>query len=163
MILLGAVVAISGVFSAFLVNDAICLVLAPLVLDLTARAWAASRCPICWPWRWPRMSGSTATITGNPQNIMIGSFSQIPYASFAAGAGAGRAGGLIITVRLDRAAASRRVLPSAASLAAPQPDFRVNRALVIRALLATVGRDRAVLRRAARRPRRRSSSAACCC
>ena len=28
--------------------------------------------------------GSTATITGNPQNIMIGSFSQIPYARFAA-------------------------------------------------------------------------------
>src|SRR5580700_1170507 len=31
LILLGAIVAISGVFSAFLVNDAICLVLAPLV------------------------------------------------------------------------------------------------------------------------------------
>src|SRR3979490_823121 len=35
LILLGAVVATSGVLSAFLVNDAICLVLAPLVLELT--------------------------------------------------------------------------------------------------------------------------------
>src|SRR6266446_6761745 len=35
LILLGALVATSGVFSAFLVNDAICLVLAPLVLELT--------------------------------------------------------------------------------------------------------------------------------
>jgi Na+/H+ antiporter NhaD/arsenite permease-like protein len=35
LILLGAVVATSGIFSAFLVNDAICLVLAPLVLELT--------------------------------------------------------------------------------------------------------------------------------
>ena len=35
LILLGTVVATSGVFSAFLVNDAICLVLTPLVLELT--------------------------------------------------------------------------------------------------------------------------------
>ena len=35
LLLLGAIVAASGVFSAFLVNDAICLVLAPLVLELT--------------------------------------------------------------------------------------------------------------------------------
>ena len=35
LILLGAAVATSGVFSSFLVNDAICLVLAPLVLELT--------------------------------------------------------------------------------------------------------------------------------
>src|SRR3984893_6620124 len=34
-ILLAAVVVVSGVFSAFLVNDAICLVLTPLVLELT--------------------------------------------------------------------------------------------------------------------------------
>src|SRR5712671_245743 len=33
--LLAAVTAVAGVFSAFLVNDAICLVLAPLVLELT--------------------------------------------------------------------------------------------------------------------------------
>ena len=37
MILLCAVTATSGMFSAFLVNDAICLVLAPLVLELTLR------------------------------------------------------------------------------------------------------------------------------
>jgi hypothetical protein len=36
--------------------------------------------------------GSTATITGNPQNIMIGSFSHIPYTKFSLASGAGRAG-----------------------------------------------------------------------
>jgi Na+/H+ antiporter NhaD/arsenite permease-like protein len=49
LILLGAIVAISRVFSAFLVNDAICLVLAPLVLELTL---ALGR----WPWQWRQMS-----------------------------------------------------------------------------------------------------------
>ena len=33
IVLLAAIVAVSGFFSAFLVNDAICLVLTPLVLD----------------------------------------------------------------------------------------------------------------------------------
>src|SRR5580698_153140 len=37
LVLLCAITATSGIFSAFLVNDAICLVLAPLVLDLTLR------------------------------------------------------------------------------------------------------------------------------
>src|SRR3979490_1587950 len=37
LILLGAVTMTSGVFSAFLVNDAICLVLAPLVLNCAQR------------------------------------------------------------------------------------------------------------------------------
>jgi Na+/H+ antiporter NhaD/arsenite permease-like protein len=53
LILLGAIVAISRVFSAFLVNDAICLVLAPLVLELTL---ALGRRPVHWPWQWRQMS-----------------------------------------------------------------------------------------------------------
>ena len=83
LVLLGAIVAISGVFSAFLVNDAICLVLAPLVLELTL---AMGRNPVPYLLAVAMASnvGSTATITGNPQNIMIGSFSHIPYAKFAA-------------------------------------------------------------------------------
>ena len=77
LILLAAIVATSGVFSAFLVNDAICLVLAPLVLELTL---ALGRQPVPYLLAVAMASnvGSTATITGNPQNIMIGSFSHIP-------------------------------------------------------------------------------------
>ena len=65
LILLGAVVATSGVFSAFLVNDAICLVLAPLVLELTL---ALGRQPVPYLLAVAMASnvGSTATITGNP-------------------------------------------------------------------------------------------------
>ena len=44
--------------------------------------------------------GSIATITGNPQNMMIGSFSHIAYGDFAAGAGAGGAVGLMVMVVL---------------------------------------------------------------
>ncbi|MGH7037137.1 MAG: anion transporter [Stellaceae bacterium] len=83
LLLLLAVVATSGLFSAFLVNDAICLVLTPLVLDLVARL---KRNPVPYLLAIAMASniGSTATITGNPQNILIGGFSKIPYIAFAA-------------------------------------------------------------------------------
>jgi Na+/H+ antiporter NhaD/arsenite permease-like protein len=82
LLLLASIVAVSGVFSAFFVNDTMCLVMAPLVLEITARL---GRNPVPYLLAVAMASnvGSTATITGNPQNMMIGSFSRIPYAHFA--------------------------------------------------------------------------------
>jgi Na+/H+ antiporter NhaD/arsenite permease-like protein len=97
--LLAAIVAIAGVFSAFLVNDAVCLVLAPLVIELTL---ALRRNPVPYLLAVAMASniGSTATITGNPQNMMIGSFSHIPYANFAAALAPVALFGLLLTVVL---------------------------------------------------------------
>ena len=75
-ILLCAITATSGIFSAFLVNDAICLVLAPLVLELTQRM-RRQPMPYLLAVAMASNVGSTATITGNPQNMLIGSFSHI--------------------------------------------------------------------------------------
>jgi Na+/H+ antiporter NhaD/arsenite permease-like protein len=135
-ILLGAVVATSGVFSAFLVNDAICLVLAPLVLDLTL---ALGRRPVPYLLAVAMASnvGSTATITGNPQNIMIGSFSHIPYADFALALGPVALVGLMLTVALI-ALFHHAEFGGSTYLKAPHREVDVNRALVIRALLATL-------------------------
>ena len=136
LILLGAVVATSGIFSAFLVNDAICLVLAPLVLELTL---ALGRRPVPYLLAVAMASnvGSTATITGNPQNIMIGSFSHIPYTKFALALGPIALLGLIITWALI-ALFHRTEFAGAAFLEAPRPKVDANRVLVIRALLATL-------------------------
>jgi Na+/H+ antiporter NhaD/arsenite permease-like protein len=71
------------VLSAFLVNDAICLVLTPLVLDLVTRL-RRNPAPYLLAIAMASNIGSTATITGNPQNMIIGSLSHIPYAAFAA-------------------------------------------------------------------------------
>src|SRR4030081_3891564 len=136
LILLGAVVATSGVFSAFLVNDAICLVLAPLVLELTL---ALGRRPVPYLLAVAMASnvGSTATITGNPQNIMIGSFSHIPCTTFAFALGPVALIGLIITGALI-ALFHRAEFAGAARLEAPRPIVDANRVLVFRALLATL-------------------------
>ena len=135
VILLGAVVATAGIFSAFLVNDAICLVLAPLVLELTV---AMGRRPLPYLLAVAMASnvGSAATITGNPQNIMIGSFSHIPYGPFALALGPVALAGLVVTVLLV-ALFHRAEFAGGARLQAPLPDIRVNRVLAVRALLAT--------------------------
>jgi Na+/H+ antiporter NhaD/arsenite permease-like protein len=136
LILLGAVVVTSGVFSAFLVNDAICLVLAPLVLELTL---ALGRRPVPYLLAVAMASniGSTATITGNPQNIMIGSFSQIPYTKFALALGPVALVGLIITVVLI-ALFHRAEFADTTHLKAPRLKVKAHRVLMIRAMLATL-------------------------
>ncbi len=136
LILLCVVVATSGIFSAFLVNDAICLVLGPLVLELTL---ALGRRPVPYLLAVAMASnvGSTATITGNPQNIMIGSFSHISYTSFALALGPIALLGLIVTVVLI-ALFHRAEFADNERLEAPVPKVRLNRVLVIRALLATL-------------------------
>jgi Na+/H+ antiporter NhaD/arsenite permease-like protein len=79
--LLPAVVFISGLMSAFFVNDIICLAMVPLVLTITRRMGIR-------PERYllavatASNIGSVATITGNPQNMLIGSFSGIGYLHF---------------------------------------------------------------------------------
>ncbi len=134
-ILLGAVVGTSGVFSAFLVNDAICLVLAPLVLELT-RAMGRRPMPYLLAVAMASNVGSTATITGNPQNIMIGSFSHIPYATFALTLGPVALIGLVITGAIV-ALFHRDEFASGGRIEAPRPKVAVHRALMIRAVLAT--------------------------
>jgi Na+/H+ antiporter NhaD/arsenite permease-like protein len=82
-VLLAAIVVVAGSLSAFLVNDTICLVMTPLVLELIFRL---KRNPIPYLLAIAMASniGSTATITGNPQNMIIGSLSHIHYGVFAA-------------------------------------------------------------------------------
>jgi Na+/H+ antiporter NhaD/arsenite permease-like protein len=99
LVLLVAVVLVAGSFSAFLVNDTICLVMTPLVLDIVTRL---KRDPVPYLLAIAMASniGSTATITGNPQNMIIGSLSHIPYGTFAAALWPVAAAGLMLTALL---------------------------------------------------------------
>jgi Na+/H+ antiporter NhaD/arsenite permease-like protein len=134
VVLLGAIVVVTGAFSAFLVNDAICLVMAPLVLEITL---GLGRNPVPYLLAVAMASnvGSTATITGNPQNMMIGSFSQIPYTRFAAALAPVALIGLVLTVAL--LALLHRGELHGAGLRPRLPRVKVNRMLVARSLVAT--------------------------
>jgi Na+/H+ antiporter NhaD/arsenite permease-like protein len=81
--LLAAVIVLSGVLSALLVNDVVCLALTPLVLHLTRRLRLDPR-PHLIGLAVASNAGSVATLTGNPQNMIIGGLSHISYLRFAA-------------------------------------------------------------------------------
>ncbi len=136
LVLLCSIVAVSGIFSAFFVNDTMCLVLTPLVLEITERL---RRNPIPYLLAVAMASniGSVATITGNPQNMMIGSFSRIPYRAFA-GALAPVAGlGLGLTVVVI-ALVYRTEFRVESPIQVEHHPVRIQRVLMWKSLVASV-------------------------
>jgi Na+/H+ antiporter NhaD/arsenite permease-like protein len=93
--LLPAVIFTSGILSAFLVNDIVCLVMTPFVLRLTRRL-GLNPIPYLLAVATASNIGSVATITGNPQNMLIGSVSHISYLNFLAHLGPIALAGLFI-------------------------------------------------------------------
>lgn len=79
--LLPAVIFTSGILSAFFVNDIVCLVMVPFVLSL-AKRMKLPALPYLLAVATASNIGSVATITGNPQNMLIASFSGIRYRDF---------------------------------------------------------------------------------
>jgi Na+/H+ antiporter NhaD/arsenite permease-like protein len=79
--LLALLVVASGVLSALFVNDVVCVVLAPLVIEL-ARRFALPTVPYLIALATASNVGSVATLTGNPQNMLVGSFSGVSYRAF---------------------------------------------------------------------------------
>ncbi len=80
--LLAVVFVLSGVLSAILVNDVVCLALTPLVLHMTRRLRLDPR-PHLIGLALASNIGSTATPTGNPQNVIIDNLSHITFLRFA--------------------------------------------------------------------------------
>jgi Na+/H+ antiporter NhaD/arsenite permease-like protein len=127
-------VLVSGFFSAFFVNDTMCLVLTPLVLDIVLRL---KRNPVPYLLAVAMASniGSVATITGNPQNMMIGTFSQIPYRTFLVRLAPVALVGLALTV-LVIFLLYRREFIHGPRVEIHQPRIRVNRVLMWKSLVA---------------------------
>jgi Na+/H+ antiporter NhaD/arsenite permease-like protein len=134
--LLCAVTLLSGGLSAFLVNDMICLVLTPLVLELTLQL---RRNPVPYLLAVALASniGSVATMTGNPQNIIAGSLSGLSYTAFFCALAPVAVIGLALTIALvalgyrDEFGMNQRLCSYAVPL-------RYNRALVLKSGLVTI-------------------------
>jgi len=71
----------SGILSALLVNDTICLMLTPLVIAVIRRG-RLPLLPYLIALATSANIGSVATLVGNPQNMIIGHFSHIPFSQF---------------------------------------------------------------------------------
>ncbi len=137
LVLLIAVVLVCGFFSAFLVNDTICLIMTPIVAELVI---SLKRNPLPYLLAIPMASnvGSTATITGNPQNMIIGSLSQIPYGNFAAALSPVAAAGLVLTVLLIAAIYRDEFLGRAGLAQPPARSARYHGPLVVKSVLVAI-------------------------
>src|SRR5215470_8914716 len=116
--LLPTVILTSGVLSAFFVNDIICLVMVPFVLTATRRM-GVRPVPYLLAVATASNIGGVATITGNPQNMLIGSFSGIRYRDFLLHLGPVAIAGLVLDWLVIHALCLRR---NAGDLVTELPD-----------------------------------------
>jgi Na+/H+ antiporter NhaD/arsenite permease-like protein len=136
-ILLVTVVVVTGSLSAFLVNDAICLVMAPLVIEVARRL---DRDPVPYLLAVATASnvGSVATITGNPQNMIIGVASAIPFDTFTAALAPVAAIGLVVVI-LVVAVVYRDGFRRAESGDTASLKVRLHRGQATKAIIVTLG------------------------
>ena len=79
--LLAYLIFTSGTLSALLVNDTVCLMLTPLVVAVMIRG-KLPLSPYLLALAMSANLGSMATLVGNPQNMIIGHLSKIPFLHF---------------------------------------------------------------------------------
>lgn len=127
----------SGILSALFLNDTIALILTPLVLNLCLTL-SLNPIPYLLALAGATNVGSVATLTGNPQNILIGSFSRISYLEFAQALTPVALVSLFLQIGLlyllYPEVRSRQPLPSL-----PPLRYRVHQALLTKGLLVTGG------------------------
>src|SRR5215472_8283650 len=85
----------SGILSALLVNDTICLMLTPLIIAVI-RLGKLPLLPYLIALATSANIGSVATLVGNPQNMIIGHFSNIPFGQFSGSLAPAALVGLVI-------------------------------------------------------------------
>jgi Na+/H+ antiporter NhaD/arsenite permease-like protein len=81
--LLSHLIIVSGTLSALLVNDPVCVMLTPLVVAVMVRG-KLPLLPYLLALAMSANLGSVATLVGNPQNMIIGHMSKLPFLRFSA-------------------------------------------------------------------------------
>jgi Na+/H+ antiporter NhaD/arsenite permease-like protein len=136
LILLVVFAATTGILSAFLVNDAMCLIMAPLVIEVS-RGLERSPIPYLLAVAMASNVGSTATITGNPQNMIIGAISHIPYGTFAGALAPVAAVGIVLTIVLI-ALLNLDQFPRAVRFTPKPATVRIHGAQMLKAVVVTL-------------------------
>jgi Na+/H+ antiporter NhaD/arsenite permease-like protein len=137
--LLAWVILLAGFLAALFLNDTVVIVITPLVLDVTRRL-RRNPLPYLIGLAAAANIGSVATITGNPQNILIGLSSHIPFNLFLGRLGPVAVVGLILTwailVRMYRSEFSKNRIEIETTLSDPEIDWPLlQKCLVLAAFL----------------------------
>jgi Na+/H+ antiporter NhaD/arsenite permease-like protein len=132
--LLALIIVAAGVLSALFVNDVICLVMAPIVLDLV-RQLRLPPVPYLIALTTAANVGSVGTLTGNPQNMLVGSFSSIGYRTFLLREGPIAVIGLALVFLVIWLVYRRRLPPELPAVNLDE-RFAVHQALMIKTIAA---------------------------
>lgn len=119
----------SGILSALLVNDVVCLMLTPLVVAVMVRG----RLPLAPYLLALAMSsnlGSVATLVGNPQNMIIGHLSKLHFLHFSASLAPVALAGLLVQYAILRVG-FRKVLGQVVICRPSTPPPPMDRRLLI--------------------------------
>ncbi|MBI3961786.1 MAG: anion transporter [Deinococcus sp.] len=135
--LLALLVFASGILSALFLNDTVVLMLTPLVVEVTLNL---QRNPIPYLLALATSAniGSSATIAGNPQNILIGAASGISYLRFVTALGPTALLGLVACIAII-ALVYRQEFIGVRFERVPLSEFRPYRPLLNKALLCAAG------------------------
>jgi Na+/H+ antiporter NhaD/arsenite permease-like protein len=118
----------SGILSALLVNDTICLMLTPLVVAVMVRGKLPLP-PFLLALAMSANLGSVATLVGNPQNMIIGHLSKIPFLRFSASLAPAAIAGLALEYVILRVC-FRKVLRETIIHRPEEPQRSLNRPLL---------------------------------
>ena len=132
-------VSVSGaILSALFVNDTICLLFTPILLEVTAQA-GVNPVPYLLALATASNIGSVMTVTGNPQNMLIGIASGIPYLSFLRSLAPVAGVGIAVSVGVIRLVYRREVTGTPFPRRARLAVHPVKTALLVKSLAASGG------------------------
>lgn len=126
--LLAILVFASGILSALFLNDTVVLMLTPLVVAV-CRQLQRNPVPYLLALALSANVGSVATLTGNPQNLIIGAQSGIPYLTFVMRLGPVALVGLVIVIAVV-ALVERHEFQRISIQARQLPPIKANRTLL---------------------------------
>jgi len=128
----------SGLLSALFVNDTICLLYTPIILEVTAQL-GVNPMPYLLALATSSNVGSVMTVTGNPQNMLIGITSKISYLSFLGALFPVALIGCCVCIVVIRFV-YRKEIKTGIVLSRPRmPDYQVRKPLLVKSLLACAG------------------------
>jgi Na+/H+ antiporter NhaD/arsenite permease-like protein len=134
--LLALIIVAAGGLSALFVNDVVCLVMAPVVVNVI-RQLRLPPAPYLIALATAANVGSVATLTGNPQNMLIGSFSGISYRAFLLHQMPVAMIGLVVVFAVIRSL-HRRALPADLDLRDLGGRFPVHYPLMVKTLIVVL-------------------------
>ncbi len=123
----------SGLLSALFVNDTICLLYTPIILEVTMQL-RVPPLPYLLALATSSNVGSVMTVTGNPQNMLIGIYSKIPYLSFLGALFPVALAGLAVCIGVIWFVYRKELKADTFSSRPAMPPYRVAKPLLVKAL-----------------------------